>query len=185
MILSFITGVVPLYWVSDDGRYFLVPPGPAVYMKYKTFIDFAVHGEITDAWLEFDISRLPLKYCCEYINDQNVFIRLSYMRYIFLTLSVCAHLIAVDADLIRWRLNNAIKKGVVSSLEDDDEEPVERKKRLRVSVPANGGAGKKKILMTLSKKLLSKFDKELAINNKINMKNICTTSKLSRRFENM
>lgn len=51
--------------MSDDGRHVLVPPGEDVYMRYKLYSDFLVHGDITDDWIEFDNARIPLLYCCK------------------------------------------------------------------------------------------------------------------------
>lgn len=72
IIPVFRKGVFPLYWVSDDGRRILVPPGPADYMHYRTFIDFAVHGAPADDWIEYDNGRVPFKHCCQYIINMNV-----------------------------------------------------------------------------------------------------------------
>ena len=59
-------GVFPTWWMSDDGRHLLVPPGEATYMSHKTASAFGVHGNITPDWLEYDVARMPLLYCSEY-----------------------------------------------------------------------------------------------------------------------
>jgi hypothetical protein len=56
-----------MWWLSTCAQHFVVPAGSNEYMSFTKHSQFQALGDVKDDWVEYDVSRLPIKKCCEYM----------------------------------------------------------------------------------------------------------------------